>query len=45
MTNELTHRELTAGGEDQLPYPVDTGREGTMYEAEDIVEYLDEQFG
>lgn len=44
VTNELTHQELTAGGEDQIPYLVDTDREVTMYESEDIVDYLDEQY-
>lgn len=44
VTNELTHDELTAGGEDQIPYLVDTDREETMYESDKIVEYLDEQY-
>jgi len=45
VTNELTHQQLTAGGEDQIPYLVDTDREVTMYDSEDIVAYLDEQYG
>ncbi|GGL28122.1 glutathione S-transferase N-terminal domain-containing protein [Halarchaeum sp. CBA1220] len=44
VTNEVTHEELTAGGEDQIPYLVDTEREVTMYESDDIVEYLDEHY-
>lgn len=30
------------GGEDQIPYLVHTGRCATIYESDDIVEYLDE---
>ncbi|MFB6090111.1 MAG: glutathione S-transferase N-terminal domain-containing protein [Halobellus sp.] len=41
VTNEVTHDELTAGGEDQIPYLVDTDRGVTMYESDDIVEYLE----
>ena len=44
VTNEVTYDELTAGGEDQIPYLVDTDRGVTMYESDDIVEYLDEQY-
>lgn len=45
VTNELTHRELTAGGDDRIPYLVDTERGVSMYDSEDIVAYLDEQYG
>lgn len=45
VTNELTHQQLTAGGEDQIPYLVDTDREVTMYDSDDIVAYLEEQYG
>ncbi len=44
VTNEVTHGELTAGGEDQIPYLVDTDANVTMYESDDIVEYLDEHY-
>jgi glutathione S-transferase len=44
VTNEVTHEELTAGGEDQIPYLVDTDRGVTMYETDDIVEYLEEHY-
>lgn len=44
VTNDLTFDELTAGGEDQIPYLVDTDRGVTMYESDDIVEYLNEQY-
>jgi len=45
VTNEVTHEELVAGGEDQIPYLVDTDRRVTMYGSDDIVEYLDEHYG
>lgn len=45
VTNAVTHEELTAGGEDQIPYLVDTDREVTLYESEDIVEYVEEHYG
>ena len=41
----LTHDELVAGGEDQIPYLVDTDRGVTMYESDESVEYLDEHYG
>lgn len=44
VTNELTHDELTAGGEDQIPYLVDTERGVTMYESDDIVAYLKQHY-
>ena len=44
VTNEVTYEELTAGGADQIPYLVDTDRGVTMYESDDIVDYLDEQY-
>ena len=44
VTNEVTHDQLTAGGEDQIPYLVDTDRRVTLYGSDDIVEYLDEQY-
>ncbi|WP_144922055.1 glutathione S-transferase N-terminal domain-containing protein [Halorubrum salsamenti] len=44
VTNEVTHEELTTAGDDQIPYLVDTDRGVTMYESDDIVEYLEEQY-
>jgi len=43
--NEQVHEELrTLGGEDQIPFLVDHQREATLYESEDIVDYLDEHY-
>lgn len=44
VTNEVTYEELTAGGEDQIPYLVDTDRGVTMYESDDIVDYLETHY-
>ncbi|MGB9964712.1 glutathione S-transferase N-terminal domain-containing protein [Halobacterium sp. CBA1126] len=44
VTNERTYEELTNGGEDQIPYLVDTAREEALYESDDIVDYLDEHY-
>lgn len=44
VTNEVTHEKHTSGGEDQIPYLVDTERGVTMYESDDIVEYLDKHY-
>ena len=44
VTNDVTHHELLAGGEDQIPYLVDTQRGVSMYESDDIVEYLEEHY-
>ena len=45
VTNEQTHRELEAiGGEDAIPFLVDTDRRETVYDSEDIVEYVDEHY-
>jgi glutathione S-transferase len=44
VTNQVTHDELTDGGEDQIPYLVDTERGVTMYESDDIVDYLEEHY-
>lgn len=44
VTNEVTHDELTAAGEDQIPYLIDTDRGVQMYESDDIVAYLTEQY-
>lgn len=45
VTNEVAHEKLTAGGADQIPYLVDTERETTVYESDDIIAYLDDQYG
>lgn len=44
VTNETTHDQLVAGGEDQIPYLVDTDRRVTMYGSDEIVEYLTEYY-
>lgn len=44
VTNEVTYEELTGSGEDQIPYLVDTDRGVTMYESDDIVDYLEEHY-
>jgi glutaredoxin len=44
-TNPRTHDELqTLGGEDQIPFLVDTARNETLYGSEEIVEYLRERY-
>ena len=46
VRNEQTHRELMdLGGEDQIPFLLDTDREEALYESEDIVEYLEAHYG
>lgn len=44
VTNEVTHEQLTAGGEDQIPYLVDTDRAVTLYESDAILEYLETHY-
>jgi len=44
VTNTVTHEKLTAGGDDQIPYLVDTERGVTMYESDDVVGYLQERY-
>ena len=44
VTNEVTYEELVDGGLDQVPYLIDTDRGTTMYESDDIVEYLEEHY-
>lgn len=44
--NERTLEELeTLGGDDEIPYLVDTARREALYDSEDIVEYLEEHYG
>jgi glutaredoxin len=44
VTNEVTYDELTAGGQDQIPYLVDTDRGAKLYESDDIVAYLEVEY-
>lgn len=44
VTNEITYDELTASGDDQIPYLVDTGRGVTMSESDDIIDYLEDHY-
>ncbi|MFB6220365.1 MAG: glutathione S-transferase N-terminal domain-containing protein [Halolamina sp.] len=45
VRNERTHEALIAlGGEDQIPFLVDQNRETRLYESDDIIEYLREQY-
>lgn len=42
VTNQQTYDELVdVGGQDQVPYLVDTERGTSLYESDDIVEYLE----
>ena len=46
VLNEQVHDELVAvGGEDSIPFLVDHERGETRYEAEAIVEHLQEHYG
>lgn len=46
VKNEQTHDELTAiGGEDQIPFLLDREREEAVYEADEIVGYLELHYG
>ena len=45
VLNEFTHQELTdRGGEDQIPFLVDTRRGHSLYGSEDIVAYLEDHY-
>ena len=45
VTNEQTHHQLTAiGGEDTIPFLVDTDRQETVYDSEEIVDYIEEHY-
>lgn len=45
LRNEQTHDELVElGGQDQIPFLVDHQRGVTMYESDDIVEYLNDHY-
>jgi glutathione S-transferase len=46
VRNEQAYEELrTLGGQDQIPFLVDHQRGETMYESDQIVEYLDRHYG
>lgn len=45
ICNEQVHEEMVAiGGEDQVPFLVDHDRRVSMYESDDIVEYLEAHY-
>lgn len=45
VLNEQTHQEMTElGGQDQIPFLVDASREETLYESDDIIEYLEDHY-
>lgn len=45
VRNAQTHEELVVfGGDDQIPFLVDHQRDVTMYESDDIVDYLEEHY-
>ena len=46
VTNERTHEALTKlGGQDQIPFLVDTDRGEALYESEDIIDHLESHYG
>lgn len=46
VVNQQVYDELLAvGGEDQIPFLVDHQRGETLYESDDIVDYLHEHYG
>ena len=45
VTNRQSYDELRAvGGEDQIPFLVDSAREETRYGADDIVAYVEDHY-
>ncbi|EMA45525.1 glutathione S-transferase N-terminal domain-containing protein [Halobiforma nitratireducens] len=45
VRNEQRHDQLTEiGGEDSIPFLVDTAREETRYESDAIVDYLEDHY-
>lgn len=45
VLNEQTQQAMEAiGGEDSIPFLVDTDRQEALYESEEIVEYLEEHY-
>ena len=46
VCNEQTHRELIElGGNDEIPFLIDTDRRETQYESDSIIEYLQTHYG
>lgn len=46
VTNEQTHQQmLDVGGQDQIPFLVDHRRGESLYESDDIVNYLRKHYG
>ena len=46
VTNQQTYDELLeTGGQDQVPYLVDTEQGRSLYESDDIVAYLETHYG
>lgn len=44
--NEQAYEDLISiGGKDQIPFLVDTDRGESLYESEDIVDYLEQDYG
>lgn len=45
VRNEQTQEEMLAiGGDDQIPFLVDTNREETLYESDAIIDYLEQHY-
>ncbi|MFC6716429.1 glutathione S-transferase N-terminal domain-containing protein [Natrialbaceae archaeon GCM10025810] len=45
VRNERTYRAMQdVGGRDSIPFLVDTDREETIYEGDEIVDYLEEHY-
>ena len=46
VQNEQSHEMLqSVGGKDSIPFLIDRNEEKMTYESEDIVEYLEDQYG
>ncbi|WP_226004210.1 glutathione S-transferase N-terminal domain-containing protein [Natrinema salinisoli] len=46
VRNDWTHEAMIdLGGEDAIPFLVDTDREESLYESDEIVDYLEEHYG
>lgn len=45
ICNEQTYDELLDGGQDQVPFLVDNLRGESLYESDDIVDYLEKHYG
>lgn len=42
---QVIHQLRAAGGRDEIPYLVDTCHRTAIYESDEIIEYLEEQYG